>query len=665
MNNLLIYHGLVGGGDSRGSYGSTTRTPKDLAKKLAKMQQIADRTGEDFVGENVYYDRFDGLNKQSLAQIDLTSFEITTNSSNIIHTNDIENLAKLKVGQEVTLIKDSFIERVIVDSVENGFFTINKPIESGKFNGGTVARSMATIYNGKLMLIPQDAPEFDIRYKITPKEKQPNKIYTWVKYDNPSQCDSYDSVVNKAEENLTHYEGVIINGVELNEEEFKLSINCTTPKIARTVKLYISYGKQPTSQDFDEEFVIESRGQSEIFEVSIPSLHEDIHYRFICDYEDDTINDSVTQCGIYKIEGVYKYIVRIHKNVDDPNLAVEYIGKANEIKDWDSVEPFRSIRPVTIDLNGEITGEVDKNNFAKKIDGTDVSASSEDTMIEFPRIYWKSVNTDTYTDIIISNKKIEPSMEAYAHFTDGEDKEFLYVGAYRGYLTSSNSKDMLFSKYGRNFSNRYSISSFRVYAQNRGARFGLMTWNTMSLIKVLFLLRYKTLHSQGVCGRGYTSWSTSPDSYLTTAGMTTSSSGSNGRNSAKLFGIEDIWGNGYTVIDGLFMKKDYIRIAKDNLKCADEYSNGTDILVTLDGSYTTGRLEEIQGDGIQLFFPKRITSASSDKFYSDRFSVNTGTSYKGCTTAYYTDTHLGLFGAENCDINISTGSDLFSRIIML
>lgn len=68
MNNLLIYHGLVGGGDGKSSKSSTTRTPKDLAKKLAKMQQIADRSGEEFVGENVYYDKFDGLNNQSLAK---------------------------------------------------------------------------------------------------------------------------------------------------------------------------------------------------------------------------------------------------------------------------------------------------------------------------------------------------------------------------------------------------------------------------------------------------------------------------------------------------------------------------------------------------------------------------------------------------------------------
>lgn len=664
MNNLLIYHGLVGGGDGRSGGSSSTRTPKDLAKKLAKMQQIADRTGEEFVGENVYYDRFDGLNKQSLAQIDLTSFEITTNSSNIINTNDIENLAKLKVGQEVTLLKGSNIERVIIDSIENGFFTINKPIQSGMFNGGTVARSMATIYNGKLMLIPQDAPEFDIRYKITPKEKQPNKIYTWVKYDNPSQCDVYDSVVNKAEENLTHYEGVIINGSELNEEEFKLSINYTAPKIARTIKLYIGYGEKPTINKFDQEITIEGRGENSTIEVSIPSLDKSLYYRFICTYEDGTINDSVNQCGVYEINGVYKYIVRIHKNVDDPSLAVEYIGEANEVENWDEVEPFKSIRPVTVNLEGEVTGEIDKNDFSKLISGAPIS-SYDDTMIEFPRVYWKSINTETYTDIIISNKKIVQGMEAYAHFTGGVDKEFLYVGAYRSYRGYTDNKQVLRSKYNEYYSGSYSIDDFRIYAKNRGSKFGLMTWNTMSLLKVLFILRYKTLHSQGVCGIGCTSNYNNYDSSLLKVGMTTDSKGSSNRKSVKLFGIEDIWGGGYTFIDGLFMKKDNIRIAKDNLACKTEYTNGTDIPITLEGTYTTGRLEEIQGVGSQLFYPKRITNASSDKFYSDRASVYTGTSYYGCMTAYYnSSSHAGLFGMEYASTT-STNSAYYSRIIML
>ena len=668
MNNLLIYHGLVGGGDGRsGGSGSTTRTPKDLAKKLAKMQQIADRTGEEFVGENVYYDKFDGLNKQSLAHIDLTSFEITTNSSNIINTNDTVSLAKLKTGQEVTLLKDSFIERVIVDSVEDRFFTINKPIDSGKFNGGTVARSMAVIRNGKLILTPSNAPEFDIRYKIIPKEKQPNKIYTWVKYDNPSQCDVYDSIVSKAEENLTHYEGVQISSDELNEEAFKLKINYKTPKVAKTIKLYIGYGKRPTTQEFDQEFLITSRNESTFTDVLIPSLDEDIHYRFICDYEDGTVNDALTQSGVHKIEGVYKYIVRINKNIADSILAVEYIGKANEVDNWDNVEPFKSIRPVVIDVNGNIIGEVQKNDFSKKIDGSSVSSSTEDTMIEFPRVYWKSVNTDTHIDITISNKKVEPNMEAYAHFADGVDKEFLYVGAYRAQVAYVNSKNMLVSRYGLTASSNYSCHDSRNYARARGSRFGLMNWNTMSLIKVLFLLRYKTLNSQVICGRGYTSYTGSQDSALVKAGMTTSASTNTaGRQSVKLFGVEDVWGNGYTIVDGIFLKKDNVRIAKDNLKCSEEYDSGRDISVPLqEGSYTSGRLEDIQGVGAQLFYPKRIANASSDKFYSDRFAVSTSTTLSICRTSYYSSSdHLGLFGGEYYGAT-SSSTDMYSRLIML
>lgn len=666
MNNLLIYHGLVGGGDGKSSKSSTTRTPKDLAKKLAKMQQIADRSGEEFVGENVYYDKFDGLNNQSLAKIDLTSFEITTNSSNIIYTDDLENLSKLKVGQEVTLLKDSNIARVVIDRIDTNFFTINKPIKTGMFDGGTVARSMAEIYNGRLLLTPKNAPEYDIRYKIIPKEKQPNKIYTWIKYSNPSECNTYDSVISKTVENLTHYEGVSVNNLVLNESEFKLIINCVAPEKVKTIKLYIGYGKQPTIDNFDQEFTIQERGDNVETEVSIPSLDKNIYYKFVCEYEDGTINDSPVQSGVYEIKDVYKYIVRIHKNVDNPNTSIEYIGEASEVTNWDEVEPFKSIRPVTVNLNGEITGEVDKKNFNKLINGNTIS-SSDDTMIEFPRVYWTSTNTDTYTDIIISNKKIFPSMEAYAHHTNGVDKEFLYVGAYRSNRTGSSSSYTLRSIYNTTALANASIQTHRTYAKNRGSKFGLMNWNTMSLIKILFILRYKTLHSQGICGTGYTSYSAYQDSTLLTVGMTTGSKGSTNRASVKLFGLEDIWGNGYTFIDGLFMKNGNkgAKISKDNLKCQEEYSNGVEIPMTLDGTLTTGRLEEVQGEGIQLFYPKRFTSSTYDKYYSDKASVFVGTEYCGCLTSQYsTANYAGLFGMENVSIT-STSSAYFSRIIML
>lgn len=669
MNNLLIYHGLVGGGEGRSASSATTRTPKDLAKKLAKMQQIADRTNEEFEGENVYYDSFDGTNDKSLGKIDLTSVNITTNSSNIINTIDSANLAKLKVGQEITLIKDAHIERVIIDTIENGFFTINKSIEAGKFNGGKATRSMAIIRNGKLLLEPANAVEYDIRYKITPKEKQPNKIYTWVKYDNPSICSSYDSVVSPVQENLTHYECVTINNVTIDESNFTMTLNYSVPNV-KGVKLYIGYGSLPTVEKNDGAYEISDRGQA-TKQISLTHLDEDVYYRFITDYADGTVNESVSQSGSFKAEsGVYKHTVRINRNVPDPELAVEYVGKSKLVSNWDKVAPFNQIRPVVLNETGEFVGEVDKNDFSKHVDGSQVStALGFDLMIEFPRVYWKSVVTDTYIDITISNKKVEPNMKAYAHTTGGVDKELLYVGAFRSTVRVSNGGYKAYSSYNFSTTSGYNITGFRDYSVARGANYGLMNWNTVSLIKILFLLRYKTLHSQSVCGTGSTSNSvtTGHNPTLLKVGMTSSPSTIESSNRRiKLFGLEDMWGNGLTFIDGIFPKNGSVKIAEDNLKCLDTFNSGVDIPITFDtGNYTGGgRLEDIQGVGQQLFYAKRVTNSPSTSFYSDRFNISTNSTSQVGITAPVGDDHLGLFGF-NFTTPTDTGSSLTSRLIML
>lgn len=665
LNNGLrdMFRSIDGSSGSGGSGGSAN-TSKDTAKKIVKLQQAADRVGEGFEGEDVYYDGFDGLNEMSIGQIDFTSLVITTNSSNIINTTDTEKLAKLKVGQEVTLYKEQNIDRVVIDSIEEGFFTIDTPITPGKYNGGTAARSMAIVENGRLVLYPLDAPEYDIRLKITPTNKQPNKLYTWIRYSNPSVCNHYDAIITKDVENLFHYSGVRIHETILDDTNFKLIFNCDVPSTASYIKLYIQYNQEATEDNYFIVQDITDFGKDKTIEVPLEDLSGQINYQFVCGYADGIENASSSQRGVVQLGNNYKYIVRINKGVSDSALAVEYIGKSSEITDWESVEPFKSIRPVALDATtGAIFGEVQKKNFSKLLDGTTVS-TNYDIMIEYPKIYWKSEVHDSYIDITISNKKVIKGMEAYAHYTGGIEKDFLYVGAFRSYVTSSKARS-----YAGCNTTYQSLSNHRTYAKNKGTGWGLMTWNIWSLIRVLFLLRYKTLNSQSICGRGYYSYWGGNESSLTTCGMT---SGKNGSHSsyyfAKLFGLGDIYGNGYTWIDGVQFNNANIKIAKDNLT-ATVYESA--ISIPLDtGSATSGRLDDIQGVGSYLFAPKKITNSTNAQYYGDRIEYATNTTYNYCMTANYAGSssstytnYLGLFGMT-LTADGSSG-DRYARLIFL
>lgn len=659
-----------GSGSGGGGNSGSVATPKDMAKKLARIQQIADMSDFQFEGENVYYDSFDGTNDQSLGQIDLTSLTITTNSSNIINTNDTESLAKLKVGQEVTLLKDQNIARVIIDSIESNFFTINTPIVPGMFDGGIAARSMATIVNNRLVLIPEDAPEYDIRYKITPKNKQANKIYTWIKYSNPSVCDQYDAVITKDAESVIYYRGVEINNAYLDQDSFELVIDCDIPESA-IVKLFLAYDKKVTEEDYDlmQDVTSIGVGKNKIIRVPIDDLGVKINYKFTCSYEDGTVNRSQSQESSIELENCYKYTVRIHKQVSDPSLAVEYIGKAIEVSNWDEVEPFKSIRPVALNVaTGEVAGELQAKDYTKFLDGTAVDTNSYDTMIEYPKVYWKSIVNDSYIDIIISNKKIASGMEAHAHRAGEVDKDFLYISAYRAIRTGSDPNYTLRSYYNANAIANLSANEFRTYAKNRGEGFGIMTWNIMSLIKILFLFRYKTLNSQSICGRGYIKNTAGQSTAYATAGLTSGANGLGGNDYryAKLFGLGDIYGSGYTLLDGLFATKTCIRVAKDNLNCLYEYSDGEDIPLTLDeGSAASGRIDDIHGVGSYLFYPKFLTNATASTYYCDKADMNSTEGLYVARTAVYSDANnLGLFGMSFCNPAVGSG-DLYTRLIKL
>lgn len=658
-----------GSGGSGGGAVTPSATSKDMAKKLARIQQIADMSDFEFEGENVYYDGFDGTNDQSLGQIDLTSFTITTNSAQIINTDDSESLAKLQPGQEITLIKDQLIERVIIQAVEENFLTIQTAITPGAFDGGTAARSMAMIHNGRLLLVPENAPEYDIRYKIIPKNKQASNLYTWIRYSNPSICNQYDAIITKDVEESFYYSGVEINNVRIDVDNFKLVFDCDIPEYA-TVKLFVAFNRAVSEKDYDivEDVTYVGAGKNKIVEIPIEDIGVKINYTFVCYYEDGTANRSQVQSGSIELENCYRYSIRIHKQISDPSLAVEYLDTTTDINDWSAVEPFKSIRPVALNATtGEIVGELQEKDYTKFLDGTALP-TTHDVMIEYPKVYWASRPSDTYIDIIISNKKIAPDMEAYAHHTGGVDKDFLYVGAYRAIRTGTDPNFVLRSYYNANAVASVTVNDFRQYAKNKGAGWGIMTWHTMSLIKILFILRYKTLNSQSICGRGYIKNTAAQSTAYATAGLTSGSSGLGGNDYryAKLFGLGDIYGSGYTVLDGLFATSTYLRVSKDNLNPVDAYSNGPDIPVSLnEGSLTNGRIDDVQGVGGYLFYPKQITSATATTYYCDRADLNATAGLFVARTGAYADTNnLGLFGVSFS--SPTTGAaDIYARLIKL
>jgi hypothetical protein len=95
------------------------------------------------------------------------------------------------------------------------------------------------------------------------------------------------------------------------------------------------------------------------------------------------------------------------------------------------------------------------------------------------------------------------------------------------------------------------IGTFRTQAQANGTGYDQVSFFPLTLLQCLFLIKYKNRNSQTALGRGYVDASAVASTGATNAnGMyygTTS-----GTVHVKFAGIEDMWGNLYWWIDGLF-----------------------------------------------------------------------------------------------------------------
>ena len=155
---------------------------------------------------------------------------------------------------------------------------------------------------------------------------------------------------------------------------------------------------------------------------------------------------------------------------------------------------------------------------------------------------------------------------------------------------------------------------------------------------------------------------------MATCGLTSGPNGFSSYGFAKFFGLGDIYGNGYTWIDGITFNSTTVKIAKDNLATT---TYGSEISVSMNSTITSGRLDDIQGVGDYLFYPKKITNSTNSSYYGDRTNIPTSSTYNLCMTAHYGGgsssstyaNYCGLFGLTAATDGSS--SDRYARLIFL
>ena len=181
---------------------------------------------------------------------------------------------------------------------------------------------------------------------------------------------------------------------------------------------------------------------------------------------------------------------------------------------------FRDIKVVTLNNSGDETQELANYNNPLISGATD--GTNGQVMVKFPKLYYKEFLDVNGVLIGIELARYQkPGMKLHPLFTWGNGRDYIYIGAYEGYLTGS----MLSSISGFKPTTNRTIGLFRGDAINRGggtqetSNWHLYSYWHEHFLNMLFYLYYGTRDSQAVLG-GYTEGGSFTTPKIRTCGRT-------------------------------------------------------------------------------------------------------------------------------------------------
>ena len=223
-------------------------------------------------------------------------------------------------------------------------------------------------------------------------------------------------------------------------------------------------------------------------------------------------------------------------------------GMTKGSEDWDD---FLGYYPVLLDASGNELGKLNPNNYAQYEDGTAApinTLGSYDVMVAFPKRGLKISTESNKVTISMTDDPDNADFKYYAHSYGAHNNcDVVYVGAYK----ASANGTKLYSCSGQSPLVSQTIGTFRTYANNRGEGYEQMTFYVRTFLCCAYILRFGNLNSQAAVGQGYVNASARTNTGATNAqGMnygTTSQT-----TQIKCLGIEDLWGNVFEWVDGIY-----------------------------------------------------------------------------------------------------------------
>lgn len=379
--------------------------------------------------------------------------------------------------------------------------------------------------------------------------------------------------------------------------------------------------------------------------------------------------------GIYELNVTCyrKFSVIIDHSIADPEAMCTYadnaIGMTPGGADWFNEPIFKDLKNCIL-VNGAVLGYLNKNNLALFEDGTsaNITTYGNDVMTEIPRTGYRFEWLDSNRLKVSITDNPNDSNFNYDAFSwsSYNDCDKIYIGTYEG--RSNNSK--LYSTSGVSVQTTGKIASHRTWARARGNGYELFSFNALKLIQCLFIIFFKSVDAQTCCGKGYTSTSGvsktgngNTDGFMSeNLRISNPSRLTNGQWAVKCFGIENLWGNAWTFIDG------FMTNSNGNF-CVCEYannsnSNATNYLVLEQGPDDVNHVYMTKPIGTaQAGFLLKNTGGSDTSFYCDVILVDRGQYIAAFGGAYRHANGAGLFAWDMYETTNKGSADIGSRLM--
>ena len=324
----------------------------------------------------------------------------------------------------------------------------------------------------------------------------------------------------------------------------------------------------------------------------------------------DGLDIGLSEALQVKTKDIAIYGIKVDENNTNPETAVTYLDDAvgitpaykTSLEGWADKWPFNKVRLVGL-KKGQVTKEINLMDKTKYVDGTTVP-TDVDVMVEIPKVYWKFTDITNGYELRISNTKVDSGYDCYAHKVGGIEKDYIYIGAYLGYIEGGK----LRSRSGVTPTVNQTIVDFRNYSHNVGSGYQIFTWYSLVLMQILYLILFKHRNGKSVIGQG----NTQSGNIKNTGGTNTKGLIYGGGNTTQMcfLGLEDFWGNLYQKIDGMYLNNSQVYTTPDN-KTFGGLSNLKYACPGSDTGYSSGSIRNVVHSNMGGFIPKTVNGATN------------------------------------------------------